>query len=369
MKRSQRVRERHRRGRRVFLWGLAVVVLAQVVTGYLLDYRLPDVRFPQAGTMFERWTDLPAAPQIVCFGSSRFEGGIDANVIDADLARCFVPAPRSFNSALPGGDPIVADWFLERVFADGHRPNLLVLEISPETINHRGGWLEWQALRIFTWSDCATNAFPIIRYCNVTRVLASRILPLYHHRYEIRKQARNALLASEHPPAQDKAPQTASASSAGASIKSMKTPAEAGLAAPTPPNIPLTVSLEDTGDLHRWIRDFRPGGPQTAALERLLERCRADGVAVVLVGVPVSTKHRVFYTPSVVTAYREYILNVTQDYGCKFVDLSERVPDCCFGDHHHISQQGREFVSRLLAWEVVLPAWRELHQRPANKSY
>ena len=104
MKRSKRAQERQQRGRRIVLWGLAAVALAQIAAGLLLDYKWPGVRFPRADVILARWQEAPARPDIVFFGSSRFEGSVWPEVVDADLAKCFAPAPHCFNAALPGGD-------------------------------------------------------------------------------------------------------------------------------------------------------------------------------------------------------------------------------------------------------------------------
>src|SRR5439155_26726021 len=202
---------------------------------------------------------------------------------------------------------------------------------------------------------------------HLTRVFASRVVPLYHYRYEIRKQSRNAVMAwAMRTPEEKPAAPAATPASAG---NWTRTPAQAGLTAPTAPNFANVSWPQSCGDLPRWLRNYKVGSLEAEALERLLKRCEAQQIAVVLVGVPVSGLHRSLYTPEIHRAFLDYMKQLTATYPCRFIDLRERVPDCCFCDHHHISQQGREYVSRLLAWEVVLPAWRELHERPANKSY
>jgi hypothetical protein len=108
--------------------------------------------------------------------------------------------------------------------------------------------------------------------------------------------------------------------------------------------------------LEKWLRDYQIGGAMPQALERLLGRCRAHHVAVILIGAPVSEVHRKAYTNQVDAVYRDYLHGLERAYGCRFIDCRDRVPDAYFLDHHHLGVEGGVLFSRLLANEILIPA-------------
>src|SRR5205823_13017537 len=155
-------------------------------------------------------------------------------------------------------------------------PKLLVLEVSPETVATSAWFLEWQVQRLFTWADWAHGFVPIVRYSHLTRVFASRVVPLYHYRYEIRKQSRNAVMAwAMRTPEEKPAAPAATPASAG---NWTRTPAQAGLTAPTAPNFANVSWPQSCGDLPRWLRNYKVGSLEAEALERLLKRCEAQQI-------------------------------------------------------------------------------------------
>src|SRR5262245_54656160 len=318
--RASRVRVRRRRGRSIVIWAGTLIVLSQLVTGLLLDHGWRHIRFPFLGQALERWSALPETPDIVFFGSSRFATGIRAAMVDAEMARFFTPAPRSFNASLPAADPILAERFLDELFAEGRRPKLVVLEVSPETVARRCDWLEQQALHFFTWSDCARYFPQLICYSHVTRVLSSRLGPLYRFRYELRKQARNAVLAGlgfgdgAKPPEPPSSPCHAAPERGATAASSHRGP-------PVAPEW-QKGPVFDAGAiryLRLWLRDYEISGIEPEALERLLGRLREQEIAVALVGVPVSKMHRDVYTPEIDSAFVQYMERLTRLHGCCFV--------------------------------------------------
>src|SRR5262245_4078154 len=184
-----------RHGLRVLLWAAAFFAAAQLIGGLVLDHCWPWPRFPQAGQVFARLDALPRTPEIVFIGSSRFEGAVRPEVLDPLLRRYTRQAPRSFNAAVGAGDAVFAEWVLGRMLRAGRRPALLVLEVSPESLNRRQSWLEQHVLRQFTWAEVVRWLPDVCRSTHPLRLLSSRLLPLYVHRYQIRKQAGAAALA------------------------------------------------------------------------------------------------------------------------------------------------------------------------------
>jgi hypothetical protein len=114
------------------------------------------------------------------------------------------------------------------------------------------------------------------------------------------------------------------------------------------------VGVEST--LKRWITPYHIDGVSPAALERFLGRCRAEGIGVVLLGIPACTAHREAFTPPIKAEYAAYLDRVTREYGCEFVDASDWVPDAMYVDALHVGSAGggaKLFTDRLVREVLV----------------
>src|SRR5262249_48799159 len=189
------------------------------------------------------------------------------------------------------------------------------------------------------------------------RLLSSRLLPLYLHRYQLRKQALGPVVRLLR---KDESARRVVGDwwlvDAG---RQHPSPNLRGLPPAEPPP-PGTGAAPAVGLMHSWLRDYRLSPPITAALERLLRRCRASGIDVVLVGIPVLKAHRDLYPPEIDATYLGYLHALQARYGCRFADFRDRVPDHAYGDALHYTQPGAEYFSCCLAREVLIPLWREL---------
>ena len=57
--------------------------------------------------------------------------------------------------------------------------------------------------------------------------------------------------------------------------------------------------VAEVRDVRSYLRDYQVGGGTVAALERLLARCRADRLAVLLLAPPVASAHRACYSAAI----------------------------------------------------------------------
>ena len=135
---GSRVQEQRARGRRVLLWAGALFLAVQLSAGIWLDYYGLPIRFSEAARVLRAMRALPTSPDVVVFGSSRFERGVDAQI----TADCMSGGPVSvFNSAVPAGDLVVMDFLFEQSLRLGIRPAVVVIEISPETLSDHSPWM------------------------------------------------------------------------------------------------------------------------------------------------------------------------------------------------------------------------------------
>jgi hypothetical protein len=348
---------RSRRGLRVLLWALSIFAFGQLGGGLLLDYCWPELRFPEVGRVLGNLRVQEHMPEVVCMGSSRSEGGFRSYIIDHLLGQFTRQAPRTFNAALNGGDAVVANWLLDRMLREGRHPELLVLEVSPEFLSRRTPLLSQQVLRQMTWLDLPRYLPDAILFTHPMRLVTSRIMPLYMHRYEIRKQL---ILAASGKPASSR-PDTS------VNVLDLDQHADRNLV-DLPPNLPVPPAPPHVSPnpaqltyLSACLKDFQLSKLETAALERLLRRCRGERIEVLLVGFPLMERGRALHTPEIDRVFLSYVHDLTTEYGCRFVDMRNRIPDYGFGDGLHVNDLGGEYFSQILAREVLIPMWRELH--------
>jgi hypothetical protein len=105
------------------------------------------------------------------------------------------------------------------------------------------------------------------------------------------------------------------------------------------------------------LADYRVGGTSSLALERLVRRCRAHGMTVVLVAPPVAGVQRLLYTPEIEEVFLRYVGDLVRTYQCQFVDYRARLDDSLFYDNHHVQSAGAKIFSRELTRDVVVPSY------------
>jgi hypothetical protein len=348
-----------RRGRSILLWFAAVFFAAQIAGGLVLDYCWTHARYPFKWQMYANLEARARTPDIIFLGSSRFAGGINCPVLDAELRRGLGPqAPRTFNAALPAGEPAVFERVVDDFARRGHHPRMLVLEISPETVTHRDLWLSDAALNVLDWRDVPEAVPALCRNHRIMALVRGRLLPLYLHRHHIRKQALALLDSWRHP--------------LPAAAKSDPPVPRPVTCDPEPPILTAKIKgfMEAGYELVcKDMRDFRAGGGMCGhRLERLLARCQATGVHVLLVAPPVSSPYRRGYSKEVNAAFLAYVQELCARYGCRYIDWRDRLPDPYFCDCHHQYPAGSVYFCRHLGNEVLVPLWRDFQHYQPNYS-
>jgi hypothetical protein len=231
---------------------------------------------------------------------------------------------------------------LNQLLAEGVRPRRVIVEVSPETLAERNAWMHLHVDRQLRWQDLPDALLDVWRSRNGPRLLSSRLLPLYAYRRELK-----TVLVQRLP----------------AVRLSAEKRVRLGKAEPTP--LPFADTLRITGRHERdlppwdkrqiwlplvrsWLRDYRLGGSAERALDRLVARCRKEGIEVVLLGAPVAASHRDLYTPAVEEQFQACMARLTAVPGCTFVDWRAEFEDEFFVDNHHLFREGAlEFTTRL----------------------
>jgi hypothetical protein len=347
--RHEKRRAKERRGLRILLWVPCLFLLVQVLGGLVLDYVWVRPRNPMKTDMYARLKARKQPPEVLFLGSSRFMGDFNCAVMDAELRlHLGDEAPRTFNGGLPAGDPTVFERVLDDFLRDGYRPKLVVVEVDPGTLAGRDNWLYTHALNVLDWRDVPEAGLALCRNHRIIYMVRGRLLPLYLHNYQIRKEATvvlKSLLGCGH---------------AAADIDPPVPPAVTADPKPPPMTPAARANMEQGGvDMGKETRDYHLQGVGTSRLERLLTRCQSCGIAVLLVRVPVSSPQRRGITAEVNAAFLEYIKTLTVRHGCCFTDCRNRIPDSYFADGHHVYPEGGIYFSRRFAAKELAPWWHD----------
>lgn len=313
------------RARAGLLWGVCAFFVVQLAAGILLDLFGLPLRFGEATAVLDKLAD----PEVIFLGSSRFLGGV---AVDEMARRTNRPPNAVLNAAVTAGDVISADFILAQLLDRGALPKLVVVEVSPDTLNHRTYWFRYHVIRQFTWADVPRYIVDVVALRETGTLLLSRLLPLYYYRQRMRGDIATPSRARE-----------------------LAVSGDADDGCPIPSLTPERFAISQGGVAHarEMLKDFHIGGQPTEALERMLNRCHAIGADVLLVGAPVTSSFRTAYTPEIDVAYHIYLAEVVRQHGCRFIDYSDRVPDGFFEDAHHLTAEGSRYFSRLLAREAL----------------
>lgn len=339
---------------RALAWAALFCLLFQLAGGILLDYRWPQVRFATAEYLFSTLRARPQGPDVIALGSSRIGLAFMAGEV-GEVLRRRLPGEnlRAMNFAVPSGDPRTSAYLLDRLLNEGARPRLVVVEVCPEELNAYNEWLGFDIARRLRWHEVPGTLADAARSGTLRRLLTYRLFPLCMHRQEI---CRYAFPGGTGVPASEMAAPGVPLTSDETGLDSQglwghAIESHGGWGEPAGP----ADTREGLVHLRKWLRRYRAGGSAVAALERLLRRCRAEGIAVVLVAIPLHSDHRREYTPAIEAEFRAAMTRLEREHGCTFADHRTRLEDRAFFDNAHVYPKGGTEFSTRLAEEVLVP--------------
>jgi hypothetical protein len=332
-------RSNPRRSAQILLLAAILFFCGELALGVYLDTAPLSVRFPEAAAVLERARTQNPPPDIVFFGSSRFMAAIAPAEIDQDLrASHGGRIPAVLPMAVLGGDFVSTELLLDRMLAEGVRPRIAVIEVSPDLVGRPPHLLSAQLERLFRWREIF-YWLPELFEADWSALLTARIIPAYHYRRELL-----GWFVGRPPP-----------------YLSVPAPEPLAGAGPVGEHPSATETPDDpTHGVERWarwLRRFRISERCAEVLERLLTRCQKEQIACLLVEPPVASGHRALYGSEVATPYHALLERLGREYGVPFVDFGDRLPDTSFRDDSHVNRTGAIRFSRLLASALIEPLW------------
>jgi len=344
-----------RRARRICaVW--AVGWVAAIFAGALVVDRI-EVRFPYAAALARSYHEQ-RSPVVAALGSSRMAGFFSTARMNAYLAGV-LPERRltTFNAAVAAGALTIQEDVLKALLPAGPKPEALIIEVNVEWVHRRENWLIPR--RDVTWGNVIELA-PDHWSRHGSRLVASRLLPIFDRRSELRQAVwtwwRQQL--DGNAPPQD--------------------PLLAGLVqaapatTPTIPPVPVLSDLVRENQLQqakqsaRRLAGFSPTGSAVKALERMLSTCDAKGIPVILVDPPICSPVRQSFAVAE-SAYRAYLAELLRRHPrARYYDARAVLPDNAFIDSHHVNDYGQYLMCRFLADEVLPDAFAAFSPTPSS---
>jgi hypothetical protein len=336
------VRRKRRRGRAAVAWfAAAVVAINAAVMLAIADPRVRDPEYGlRAAALRQRLRENPDRPLVVVLGSSRAAMGVCPAEWEAirpnDPNR---PDPLLFNMAVLGAGPVLENMTLRRVYADGFRPAVVLIEYWPPFMMSEGGWEETNRIALGRLME---GDRPFVRDyfpdpARVERELdARRFSPIYANRQRLLGQLLPKWVSDAH---------RADGGWTGLDGWGWL------------PGFDLKPGMDEwranavanCAKLYRPLFEkYRITPVAERALRDSVALAREHGSAVGFVFLPESSEFRALYPERVQRRARKHLAKLSRELGVPVIDCREWMPDGAIVDGFHLSRSGcAEFTRKL----------------------
>ena len=334
--------------RAALVWGLACFAALQVFLAVRMDRRQPELRDPEYGyklaRLRQRLADEPDRPLVLILGSSRSALGLAPLALPAPERPVGGKAPIVFNFALTGSGPILELLCLHRLLRAGIRPNRVIIEVLPPVLHQEEAWAEMSWMNINRLS--CDDVWFLRRYTEHPWVLGrhwlrSRLTPWFSHRFCVLSR-----FAAEWLPWSARQDGWRGMDAAG------------WLPAPF-----HNLTAEEYQRKRDFARDqygpplehFHITTLPDQALRELLQLCRQEGIAALLLLMPEGTEFQSWYPPGARERIDAYLGGLSREYGVPLIDTRCWMPDTAFFDSHHLLARGAATFTERFAHAILNP--------------
>jgi hypothetical protein len=311
------------------LWCAVGFLIVQALLSVALETTLDRVRDPgfhaKLRRLRARRAEAPGVPLVLAMGSSRTEMGFYADLVATHGGR----RAQLFNFAFAGHGPILHQVCLRRLRAQGIRPDLLLIELSPTS-------LLWNSMAPVEekWLDGTRLRGQELRwlcpyYTRVPRLLwrwgISRLLPCHCYADDLR----DALGVD------------------GRRTERMSPHGWCPHLADLPPVRRQALTKMARDQYGPILRRFQPAPQSLRAMNDLLAACRTEHLPFALVLMPEADSFRALYPPAGETALRALCERLRETWQAPVVDARTWMAEPDFSDGHHLLPQGaKAFTAR-----------------------
>lgn len=334
----QAVRRLRLRNRAALLWFAGVALALHLIALAVLDSPWPNLRDPEYAMRLARLraraAEHPARPLVVVVGTSRACMGVAPGAWEAARPGA-VDDPLLFNVSTVGAGPIQQLITVRRLFADGARPAVVLLEYWPPVMRQDGRYDEQDRIdRRLRYDD-----LPVVRDYFPDPARAERLMretranPIYANRDRWLVRALPTWMSPHR----------------RADITWREMDGWGWLPG-------LDVKPHDSATrqtfLDHYRDDFRARFDGFAihphsdrALREAAAIARANGARVGFLFLPESSEVRGWYTPGAEAAGRAHLDRLARDLGAEVIDARAWAADNLLADGHHLSRVGAAAVT------------------------
>jgi hypothetical protein len=332
-----------KRSRAAVLWGLGVLVAAQILFFFPLSSWWPQLHDPQYGgrltRLRARLAEKPKGqPFVLLLGSSHIAMGVRPGVLRGDSS-----APGSgpflFNFSMNNGCPMVSLLCLHRLLREGIKPDWLLVETCPLQL-----WLDGPRAQT---NECLNPALvqhqdlPILSqyYSNPHKFRKDwrkgQLWPWYFHR--------DFLLSSLTP---RWLPSPKRLNAMWDHMDEWGWQWVEG----------LTESYQENGlDMEKmriWVtgmyQQFEISAVDRRAIQEIVDICRREKIQLAFLRMPEAEFFLSWYPFSMQDQVDRYLAGLSKEYQVAVIDARRWLPDVSFSDGHHLTPAGATaFTQRL----------------------
>ncbi|MCE9532078.1 MAG: DUF1574 domain-containing protein [Planctomycetes bacterium] len=326
------------RARAACLWMLGSIVAASLTVGLLIDQRWVDVRDPEYVMRESRLKELiketPERPLVLALGSSRVANGLrPQRVMNALGGEAIV-----FNCGIPKSGPFLQRIYLERLWAEGVRPDYLIFEVMPAFLDERQVYNELRFMdseRLDAHEIAQLGYTPSTLGSSWKKWTASRVLPFPRYSADVCETLAIDFLTRND----EKFRENSSIDPLGWRARDCS-PEE------RPQRIALAHAQYDAA-----YQNFRLSVAAVKRLEQLLDFSKSRGIPVAILLMPEGSEFRDRTGDEMKEALNDLMDRCRRDHNATVIDARTWITDDGLYDMHHLSPAGAAAFSDRLARE------------------
>jgi hypothetical protein len=347
------------RSRWAVLCGLALFAVGQVVWHVIIEDWRREMRDPRFEIKYRRFekhlaTRDPASKLVVFFGSSMTGHGVKAGALEESLTKELHQPVVAFNMGTDAAGPFTHLLYVQRWLARGHKPDLVVIELSH--LFHNRPPVETDLPRFPAHVLCPGELQTVRRYNPNPNLLREwwecLFVPVYGHRLNILHATARFLV-----PFGDRTNLYTDMDACG--WRKLPVPAKE-----TRDKTLAALKRSFAGTFKRYT----PNQQQLQVLTELMGVLKKEQIPVMLVVMPHGALLRSSYDREGTTKLLQDFAALAHTYDCTFVNAHDWFDDDMFIDSYHLTQEGAErFTARL--HDTILPALQHCCGCTAGKCF
>lgn len=341
-----------RRGRATLIWAVGIFAAAQLSLAAAIEFWLPQLRDPIYGDKLNQLrhciAEAPSGtPLVVMLGSSRAVHGLDAGLLERQLAKRLGRQVIAYNFGIPGAGPFTELVCLKRLLAEGIRPDLALIEVLPPML---AGQTPSFDLGQFPADRIWLRETPLIERYTDSIFPQQRLTaawwsgwwtPAHTHRFAVMRVA-----CPQFVPPEGRGHLFAQFDDRGwnAMPEQVRTPDRVQAALET-------ARKEYAGILSQ----FELGGASCQALGELLDLCNKEQIPAALVLMPEGQTFRSWYPSMANSEIEAFLSQLSERYDAQFINARDWIAEQRFLDSHHLLAPGSQEFSLILSRRAALP--------------